>query len=638
MRVWLGLATLATAAWALAVVRFPDPLSPSAIRSLAEMLRSAALVGFATLLIRRSFPSGGLGRGFEAAAWATFAAWALAILMARPRPAALLALAGAVVGAICVENLWRNAARERRWSIKFGIAGLAAVFGSDFLLALLVAVQGRLEETLWAARGAVLALAAPLILVSAARNPEWRINLHVSREVVFHATAALAAGILIVAAALGGHYLRSAGGTPAGLTQILVPALAAFAVCVLAMSGSARSRLRNFIARHFFTYRYDWRREWLRFIATLAAGDDVEGLPARAIRAVADIVDSPGGALWLADPSPGGLSLAGAWNLPVPPAARAAAAAAAQALLHQDAPLAATAAARLVADRAPDLARVLAQAWIVLPLSHRGVRGAIALAPPRAPRDLGWEDYALLTTACRQVASYLAEDAAASELAGARHIDGFNRRFAFVVHDVKNMASQIQLILGNAERHAGDPAFVADMLSTLKGLSARMAALMGRLGDRQPSARDPDGAGPDFDAAAALHDLAADWPPGRVVVRAGDDAPRIVGDAARFRAALAHLVQNAVEASSTSAPVELTLATRGAQVAVVVADRGHGMDARFLRDELFVPLRTTKPAGSGLGAYQARTLLAEMGGALAVDSAPGRGTTVTVLMPRAEAS
>lgn len=321
MRAWLGLAALAMAGWAFAVMRFPDPASPSAIRSLAEMLRSAALVGFAILLIRRSFPSGGLGRGFEAAALATFAGWALAILLSRPRPTALLALAGAVVGAICIEKLWRNAARERRWSIEFGVAGLAAAFGSDVLLALLVAVQGRFEETLWTARAVVLALAAPLILVSAARNPDWRVNLHVSRDVVFHATAALAAGILIVAAALGGHYLRAAGGTPEGLAQILAPALAAFAACVLAMSGSARSRLRNFIARHFFTYRYDWRREWLRFIATLAAGDDVEGLPARAILAVADIVDSPGGALWLADRAPGGLSLAGAWNLPVPPAA-----------------------------------------------------------------------------------------------------------------------------------------------------------------------------------------------------------------------------------------------------------------------------------------------------------------------------
>lgn len=179
------------------------------------------------------------------------------------------------------------------------------------------------------------------------------------------------------------------------------------------------------------------------------------------------------------------------------------------------------------------------------------------------------------------------------------------------------MASQIQLILGNAERHAGDPAFVADLLSMLTELSARMAGLMGRLGDgRTAVGGGGDGPGRDFDAAA----------------------PRVAGDAGCFRTALARLVQNAVEASTGAAPIELTLEARGAQVAIVVADRGHGMDARVLRDELFSPLRTTKPEGSGLGAYQARTLLAEMGGALAVDSAPGRGTTVTILLPRAEAS
>jgi putative PEP-CTERM system histidine kinase len=265
------------------------------------------------------------------------------------------------------------------------------------------------------------------------------------------------------------------------------------------------------------------------------------------------------------------------------------------------------------------------------------VRGFLALSPPRAPRDLGWEDYALLATAGRQVASYLAEDAAARELAGARQIDGFNRRFAFVVHDVKNMASQIQLILGNAERHAGDPAFVADMIATLRGLSARMAALIGMLGadgDARAGAQPPVGS---FEPAAALRMLAGDWPAGRVVVPPEQPALRAAGDARRFRDALAHLVQNAVEASAMSAPVELRVEARGAQVAIVVADHGDGMDARFLREELFSPLRTTKPAGSGLGAFQARALLAEMGGALAVESAPGVGTTVTILLPRAEA-
>lgn len=638
MSAMLGLAMLAMAVWAAAVAWSPDPAVASRPRAALEILRAAGLVAFWILLMRRSFASGGLGRGFEAASFALFAGWSLAVGLDEARLAATLSLAWTVLGAMCVENLLRNAQSERRWSIKFGAAGFAIVLGYDFLLGLHAALAGRVDETVWAARGMVDALAGPLIFVSALRNPDWRINLHLSRDAAFHSAVALGAGVVILAAALGGSYARSAGGALGGFLQILALALAGFVAAVAALSGRLRSRLRNFIAAHFFSYRYDWRREWLRFIATLADGDEVERLGTRAVRAVADIVDSPGGALWIADQEAGGLVLTAAWNIRIPPAARVATAAAAAPLLAQGEPLRGSAAAALLGTGAPDLAHVLVGGWLIVPLAHRGVRALIMLAAPRAPRELGWEDYALLTTAGRQVASYLAEDAAARELATARQIDSFNRRFAFVVHDVKNMASQIQLLLRNADRHSGDPAFLVDLMSTLRGLATRMSGLLGRLGDEGDAASvalhgRPAGS---FDPAAELHALVKDWPSGRVVLDGPPGTIRAAGDAARFVAALGHLVQNAVEASPASEPVRLAVEPRGEHVAIVVADRGGGMDARFLREELFVPFRTTKPSGSGLGAFQARTLIAEMGGSLAVDSAPGAGTSATVLLPRAD--
>ena len=295
-------------------------------------------------------------------------------------------------------------------------------------------------------------------------------------------------------------------------------------------------------------------------------------------------------------------------------------------------------AAEDLAAEAKDLASVLARAWLVLPLAHRGVRGFIALAAPRAPRDLGWEDYALLTTVGRQVSSYLAEDAAARQLATARQIDGFNRRFAFVVHDVKTMASQIQLLLRNADRHAGEAAFTADLFVTLRGLAARMEGLIADLRDGTAAGRGSEAAPRvAFDLGTALDALLAAWPSDRVVFR-GAAGRRVaaLGDPQGFAVALRHIVQNAVEATQGIDPVEIDVEERGDRVAVVVADRGCGMDPGFLREGLFEPFRSTKPSGSGLGAYQARALLAEMGGALSIDSLPGKGTTATVVLPRAE--
>jgi putative PEP-CTERM system histidine kinase len=639
----LALAALAVAGWAAAIAWGPEPALGSRRLAALEMLRALGLTGFLLLLIRRGFSGTRWGRGFEVAGAAIFVAWTLSILVGSGSMTGLASLAATIFGAACVENIARNAAPERRWSMKFGAAGLLAIFAYDFALHVALILRGGLEAQLWIARGAVDALAAPLILATAARDPLWRLGLHVSRDVVFHSTIVLSAGLVLVGAALAGTYLGTGGGTLGAFLQILAVAAGTLGATVVAMSGWARSTLRNFIARHFFTYRYDWRREWLRFIARLAPEDSADTLPMRSLKAIADIADSPGGAVWVADGEPSALLLAAAWNMPVPEGARAASVADVAGLLARTEPLDGAAAVTVLAARASDLAAVVARAWLVVPLAHRGVRGFIALEAPRAPRELGWEDYALLTTAARQVSSYLAEDAAARQIATARQIDGFNRRFAFVVHDVKTMASQIQLLLHNADRHAGKPEFTADLFATLRGLASRMEGLIADLRKDEAVSAGDAGACVDsearrvpFDVDTTLDALVAAWPPERVVRRGGGSGVRALGDPSGLSTALGHLVKNAVEATDGDAPVEIGVEPRGDRVAIVVADRGRGMDPAFLRDGLFEPFRSTKAAGSGLGAFQARALLAEMGAALTVDSLPGKGTTAIVSLPRVE--
>src|SRR3546814_13456758 len=78
------------------------------------------------------------------------------------------------------------------------------------------------------------------------------------------------------------------------------------------------------------------------------------------------------------------------------------------------------------------------------------------------------EDLDVLRIAGRQAASYLAESQSQEALSEAQRFDEFNRRFAFIMHDIKNLASQLSLLARNAERHADKPEFRADMTQTLK--------------------------------------------------------------------------------------------------------------------------------------------------------------------------
>jgi signal transduction histidine kinase len=99
-----------------------------------------------------------------------------------------------------------------------------------------------------------------------------------------------------------------------------------------------------------------------------------------------------------------------------------------------------------------------------------------------------------------------------------------------------------------------------------------------------------------------------------------------------FRRVLLNLVQNALDAM----PQGGTLTLRGWQTAshvhLDICDTGTGIPADQLV-QIFEPLYTTKPAGTGLGLYMAREIVAAHDGELRVTSHVGSGTTFTITLP-----
>jgi putative PEP-CTERM system histidine kinase len=239
----------------------------------------------------------------------------------------------------------------------------------------------------------------------------------------------------------------------------------------------------------------------------------------------------------------------------------------------------------------------------------------------------------LLRTAGRQAASSLAEAHGQEALSNAQRFEEFNRRFAFILHDVKNLVSQLSLVARNAERHADNAEFRADMVATLKSSVGKMNELLARLSPRS-SARvqrlEPQPLRPVLTAAIAA--------------KRGDHDVKLIGDASLWaefdgpalEQAVGHLVQNAVEACSPALPVKVRVSSHDGSVTIAITDKGVGMDSDFLRNRLFQPFSSSKPDGFGIGAFEARSLIAAMGGQLGVDSSPGKGTTFTILLPAAE--
>ena len=116
----------------------------------------------------------------------------------------------------------------------------------------------------------------------------------------------------------------------------------------------------------------------------------------------------------------------------------------------------------------------------------------------------------------------------------------------------------------------------------------------------------------------------------------GDTTLWVVADALALEQAVGHLIQNAVEASPQHEPVTVRVAQAGHEVRITISDKGCGMDGEFVRNRLFQPFASTKADGFGIGSFEARSLIAAMGGRLIVDSAPGAGTEFSIFLPAAD--
>ncbi len=513
-------------------------------------------------------------------------------------------------------------------------AALAAMWSYDLILygAAFFDAAGT-TSLLYALRGGVMtALALVIALVG-----------RTSRRAVMMPSRTLALrGIGLGAAFLGGLLLVAA---VLSVRTVADPVLRAalsgmmFLVVAGALLAAPAQRFRRvvkvLIVKHLFRHRYDYREQWMAFADAIGRAPPSGDSPdLRLARAMANITESDFGALWLASEGEDGICWVGGWNwkgaAPDPLVLG-------EDLLARmrtrnwivDVPQArATGAGELPAWLLDD-----ADAWALVPLVHFGkLIGVVLLGRPPVMRPLDWEDFDMLRVAGRQIASTLAEERGQRALEEVRRFDEFNRRFAFVMHDIKNLVSQIALVARNAERHADNPEFRADMILTLRESTDKMNRLLARLAQREEVAH---GAPASFAIGDAIAAVIAKAP--RTVLTEGDLGAVATADRAKVEQIVGHLVQNAVEASGEGSPVLVRVVREDDVVSVSVIDHGCGMSAGFIRDELFRPFASTKAGGFGIGAYEARELARAMAGALDVESAQGKGTRFTLRLPGAGA-
>jgi putative PEP-CTERM system histidine kinase len=263
--------------------------------------------------------------------------------------------------------------------------------------------------------------------------------------------------------------------------------------------------------------------------------------------------------------------------------------------------------------------------------------GALVLADRVNGADYTVEELELLQCIADQMTSVLLNLRLANEVARARELEAFRTMSAFFVHDLKNAAASLNLMLKNLPVHFDDPAFREDALRGVGNTARRIDEMIARLSAlRQRPDVKPVEADLNELVSEAVERL--DGMPDVELTKELQPLPGILADREQIQSVVTNLLLNARDAVGPGGRIQVRTDQRGGRVVLSVADNGCGMSPAFLKDSLFLPFQSTKTKGLGIGMFQSRMIVEAHGGSIQVESETGKGTTVRVSLPAMDAT
>ena len=635
---------LVTAVWAQSFVAVYLGYAPVWLEGAMSTARDAVWLGLALALMRRHAQDTNYFRALLAVAGLLLALqialgmddWVVGAFAGVRIDVTLVRLTMTILGLIVVENVMRNASRAELWALKHWAIGYSAILAFQLLYRIPEFLTHRPELSLAVANPLVCIVALPFFVVSSTRLPQLKVRVHSSRTFVFHSTTLIAVGVMLQGIALAAWYVRSYGGSQGTALAVIVAFGGVASIAAILVSSGIRSRMRRFINENFFSLKYDYRVEWEKAIRELTSSQG-QDTPERVLRILCDLMDTSGGAIWLYRES---------WRQFVPAAKRGDTAVISplpendprvEALRSGEAAFASFEGDEADGSLFSPWRKFVDNAWIVVPMRHRStVAGFAILNQPRAPRSLDWEDQSLLRLVAMQLAAYLVQEETAQSLADARQLEDFNKRFAFVVHDIKNTIGQLRLMVSNITKFGDEKEFRDDMVITLANSVERLEGMLKSLtvvGERRAASGAQHQA---IDLIVFLEKFTKEkCSLGHTVALKADLSKTSLfrTDFDILHRVLEHVVSNALEASASGQAVTIDVTEGKGALHIAVSDRGSGMTQQFINEELFRPLKTTKQGGFGIGSYQVRELMRDLDGDVTVESTVGQGTRVTLSMP-----
>jgi putative PEP-CTERM system histidine kinase len=551
-------------------------------------------------------------------------------------------LASAVVVLMNLERTLRAAVGTMRWRIKFMILGLGVLFAVRAYTSSQALLSRNMDPSLAAVDCGALVLGCLLSLRSLFRDV-WEVAVFPSKAVLENSLTALVAGLYLVCV---GILFRLAPWFAGSQAKAFLLLLALVGLTVVALSDRARMHARRFISRYFQRPLYDYRTVWRTLTEGIVSRVNESDLCQAAATLISEIFQVLSVTIWLVDEKRENLAFAGSTAL----------SAAAGAGIQPQKEEAMALFQALQVHRDPIDFETLKDDWAVAlrrltPTQFRQSRsrvcvplvggsrllGVISLADRVGGAFFSLQDFDLLRCVGDQVAAGLLNAQLSQKLLQAKELEAFQTMSAFFVHDLKNTASTLNLMLQNLPIHFDNPDFRQDALRGMAKTCDHINRLISRLSLLRHDLQIKPVASDLNDVVAGV---LADWDgiAGVTLVKNLRPGLAILLDREQMAKVVTNLVLNASEAIAPSGQIRIETSQSNGWAVLLVADDGCGMAPEFVRHALFRPFQTTKKKGLGIGMFQSKMIVEAHGGRIEVESEMQKGTTFRVLLPIDEQS
>ena len=553
----------------------------------------------------------------------------------------LVGLLSAVLILMNLERTFRASVGTMRWRIKYLMLGLAVLFGTRIYVTSQALLYSAIQFQLVTVSTVASLVTCSLIALSLFRSRLSEVDIYPSHAVLRHSMTALLAGSYLLLVGLLAKAVASLGGNASLPIEALLVMIGLVGTTVLVLSDRVRQKTRRFVSRHFRRPLYDYRKVWLTFTGRTSSLMDETDFCRAVAKLVADNFEVLSATVWLVDQDKDRLAFAASTAMSETDASD---------LAHSLDNIHEMVQAMRVHPHPVDI-DLAREAWVealkrcnpeyfnkgggrvCVPLVSGGeVIGLITLGDRVSGASFSIEDLDLLKCIGDQVAASLRNIKLSQRLVQAKEMEAFQTMSAFFVHDLKNTASTLSLMLQNMSRHFQDPAFQQD---AVRGLSKSVTHLNTLINEltllRQGLEIKPLESDLNQIVAAALVGLdgTADFP----FVKSLPPLPRVLLDPAQMQKVVTNLVINAKEASAPHGEIKVETSRRNGWVILSVADQGCGMSSEFIRRSLFRPFQSTKKKGLGIGMFHSKMIVEAHRGRIEVESEKGKGTTFRVWLP-----